>query len=117
MLITSNFLINKSHDNRSKEINDEKEFYKMNFNKLKHQFDENKLKLKIYHEEYSKIQKSFEEKKPYSERKSTCNMNLSSKHDNKLVDTLNSDKDKLQAKLSESEVINNSLNEKNKYYL
>ena len=59
------------------------------------------------------MQKSFEEKKPNSDRKNNFSFNLSSKDDNRMIDTLKSDIEKLLCKLSESEGISNNLKENN----
>ena len=60
------------------------------------------------------MQRSYDEKKSNSERKITYNLNLPTKNISKLF-IFKIDKDKLEVKLSESEIYNNTLKDKNEY--
>jgi len=99
----------KEQESKIKELVDEREYYKLNYYKLKPQLDDTRNKLKIYSEEYSKLQKSFEERKAISQRNHT-NLTLSYRNDSK--NSFVAEKGKLETKLNEAESTIFSLKDK-----
>jgi hypothetical protein len=104
----SNKSINRRHDTKIKELVEEKEYYKQRYKKIKPMFEDSKQKLKVYYEEYSKLQKSFEERKAISDRKtSTIPSNNRS-----IKDSFSVEKSKFEQRLYEAEALTNQLREK-----